>query len=82
MVGKQFAADGNVKQTVTFWLVLVPWWEKFLNISGEYVEVLCAIFYKIMQNFIKPKCMRPYFSEAECDTIKIACPKFYLNLLV
>ena len=25
MVGKQFAADGNVKQTVTVWLVVVPW---------------------------------------------------------
>jgi hypothetical protein len=39
MVGKQFAADGNMKQTVTVWLVLVPWWEKILNVSGEYVEV-------------------------------------------
>jgi hypothetical protein len=35
MVGKQFAADGNVKQIVTVWLVLVPRWGKVLNVSGE-----------------------------------------------
>jgi len=39
MFGKQFAADGIMKQFVSVWVVLVPWWEEVLNGSGEYVEV-------------------------------------------
>jgi hypothetical protein len=51
LVGKRFATDGSVKQAVS-WLqaldtsffytglqALVPWWDRHLNVSADYMEV-------------------------------------------
>jgi hypothetical protein len=54
LAGKRFETDVHAKQAVTFWLqtrysffyaglqALIPRWDKYLNVKGDYLEVWCV----------------------------------------